>query len=266
VSWKFQNARTQKVLDGVGFGVYDADMVGQTVQESINILNDLDYEGDANYTLREYRFVIYDRVSNMVALFPSILGTKRMVLLFATTMMLHSLCELMMQIPSHTISIERYNNLEQKGGNGICCTNGNGKYEIYSKGSVVAEGSAFGSIEESLFSIDPRDYLGEEADGSQTTATTASVGSTSLSTSVSVGDISSPAPNGVNNNENSNNNSTDANDVNTIVNNNSTNQQQSSLKPTSKPQEQSANDQTWWFCGISWDWVTSHCDEAKRGF
>ena len=63
VSWKFQNARTQKVLDGVGFGVYDTGKVGQTVQESLIILNDLDYEGDANNTLREYRFVIYDRVS-----------------------------------------------------------------------------------------------------------------------------------------------------------------------------------------------------------
>jgi len=83
VSWKFQNARTQKVLDGVGFGVYDADMVGQTVQESINILNDLDYEGDANYTSRDYRFVIYDRVSSLLALFPSTLATQPMVLLFA---------------------------------------------------------------------------------------------------------------------------------------------------------------------------------------
>lgn len=63
VSWKFQNARTQKVLDGVGFGVYDTGKVGQTVQESLIILNDLDYEGDTNNTLREYRFVIYDRVS-----------------------------------------------------------------------------------------------------------------------------------------------------------------------------------------------------------
>ncbi len=63
MSWKFQNARTQKVLGGAGFGVYGISLVGQTVQEPMNILNDLDYEGDANNTSREYRFVIYDRVS-----------------------------------------------------------------------------------------------------------------------------------------------------------------------------------------------------------
>ncbi len=53
------------MLAGVGFGAYDTDMVGQKVQESLNILNALDYEGDTNSTLREYRFVIYDRVSRL---------------------------------------------------------------------------------------------------------------------------------------------------------------------------------------------------------
>lgn len=153
--------------------------------------------------------------------------------------------------------------VDLKGGNGICCTNGSGKYEIYSKGSIVAEGNSFGSIEERLFSIDPRVYLEEEVDESQTTAATTSatsVGSTNPPPTESVGDNnSSPAPSSsgniiadVNNN---NNNST---------NNNSTNNQRPSSKPTKPPQKQTANDQTYWFCGISWDWVTSHCDEAKR--
>ncbi|KAL9180874.1 hypothetical protein ACHAXT_011327 [Thalassiosira profunda] len=46
-------------------------------------------------------------------------------------------------------------------GNGLCCVNGNGKYELYSKETLVASGASYGAIDEQFFSIDPRTFLGE---------------------------------------------------------------------------------------------------------
>ncbi len=231
------------MLAGVGFGVYDTDMVGQTIQESLNILNDLDYEGDTNSTSREYRFVIYDRVSR--------LNREELHQIPIQNVSRSSKYSHVFPFPSDFYQ----NYLHQKGGNGICCTYGNGKYEIYSKGSIVAEGNSFGSIEERRFSIDPRVYFGDEADDSQTTTTSAGSNNPPPTESAS-GNNTSPAPSSVNNNAN-------VISSNTINNSSTTN---SNSKPSKSPQKQMANDQTWWFCGISWDWVTSHCDEAKREF
>lgn len=49
-----------------------------------------------------------------------------------------------------------------RGANGLCCKNGNGKYEIYSKNALIASGANFGAIDEHFFEIDPRVYLGDD--------------------------------------------------------------------------------------------------------
>ena len=52
-----------------------------------------------------------------------------------------------------------------QGGNGLCCEHGNGKYELYSKNTLVAYGSTFGAIEDTEFTIDPRIFLGSDWNG-----------------------------------------------------------------------------------------------------
>lgn len=70
VSWKFENYRTQKILAGVAFGEYIPATYANTVLEvPLDILTSEDYDGVvgedavAAGTRRDYRFVIYDRVS-----------------------------------------------------------------------------------------------------------------------------------------------------------------------------------------------------------
>lgn len=68
VSWKFENQRTSKVLAGVAFGEYDDEqMANQTIVVPLDILTSEDYDedwmGSDPGVLRDYRFVIYDRVS-----------------------------------------------------------------------------------------------------------------------------------------------------------------------------------------------------------
>lgn len=123
VSWKFENARTKKVLAGVAFEEYDDATFGnKTIEVPLDILTGEDFEGEDdqffeqnqgnNPLFREYRFVIYDR-----------------------------------------------------GGNGLCCKDGDGEYDLYSKNSLVAQGSTFGAIDETTFTIDPRVFLGEDYNG-----------------------------------------------------------------------------------------------------
>ncbi|KAL7549621.1 hypothetical protein ACHAWF_012888 [Thalassiosira exigua] len=50
-----------------------------------------------------------------------------------------------------------------RGGNGLCCDHGSGKYELLSKGTVVASGATYGAIDETFFEIDPQIYLGANA-------------------------------------------------------------------------------------------------------
>ena len=47
-----------------------------------------------------------------------------------------------------------------KGGNGICCGMGNGRYEIRGQGNkLLAQGFQYGAIDEHIITIDPRDFL-----------------------------------------------------------------------------------------------------------
>jgi len=123
VSWKFENARTKKVLAGVAFEEYDDETFGNsTIEVPLDILTGEDFEGENdeffeqnqgnNPLFREYRFVIYDR-----------------------------------------------------GGNGLCCNDGDGEYDLYSKNSLVAQGATFGAIDETTFTIDPRVFLGQDYKG-----------------------------------------------------------------------------------------------------
>ena len=70
MSWKFENRRTTRVLAGVAFGTYGEDLAGETLEVALDILTADDYEGDwmgvASGALRDYRFVMYDRVSLLV--------------------------------------------------------------------------------------------------------------------------------------------------------------------------------------------------------
>lgn len=67
VSWKFENARSQKILAGVAFGDYiPALYARQTLEVPLDILTEDDYDEDGEEVFggrRDYRFVIYDRVS-----------------------------------------------------------------------------------------------------------------------------------------------------------------------------------------------------------
>ena len=40
-------------------------------------------------------------------------------------------------------------------GDGLCCANGSGHYEMYSKGKLLFTGNEYGAIKEHFFSIDP---------------------------------------------------------------------------------------------------------------
>eukprot|EP00579_Thalassiosira_antarctica_P010515 CAMPEP_0201917874 /NCGR_PEP_ID=MMETSP0903-20130614/7154_1 /ASSEMBLY_ACC=CAM_ASM_000552 /TAXON_ID=420261 /ORGANISM="Thalassiosira antarctica, Strain CCMP982" /LENGTH=173 /DNA_ID=CAMNT_0048454027 /DNA_START=60 /DNA_END=577 /DNA_ORIENTATION=- len=68
VSWKFENARTSKVLGGVAFGGYTQELqANKTMVVPLDILTGEDYDGDdesGEGVLRDYRFVIYDRGGN----------------------------------------------------------------------------------------------------------------------------------------------------------------------------------------------------------
>ena len=65
VSWKFENARTTRLLYAKAFGDYGESQAGQNVKERLDILTTEDLDGDSGDTgqMREYRFIIYDKVS-----------------------------------------------------------------------------------------------------------------------------------------------------------------------------------------------------------
>jgi len=130
--------------------------------------------------------------------------------------------------------------LNQKGGDGICCANGQGSYSIYSRGKLLFVGNEFESQKVNQVSVDPNDYLGsnDESTGGSTTTTTLSnkpspatwntPTTSSPTTSKPTGPTFSPHP---------------------------------TMKPVLPSAEVNA-DQDRWYCGSSWEWVISNCDVA----
>lgn len=197
VSWKFENQRSQTVLDGVAFNTYTEDQSNTIINIPLNILTTQDYQGDPLVTdqLRHYRFVIYDQ-----------------------------------------------------GGNGLCCSNGNGRYEIYSSkdNELIAQGFDYGAINEKIFSIDPRDYLDGEG-----TPTTDDLPDFTIPVSGPTNNNPPPTPPPV--------------VVNTPSTPDTTSSQTQNSPPTI-PTAQEAIDETSWFCGQNWNWIVNNCDKAVREY
>ena len=71
ISWKFENVfngNSKRVLDGVAFGTYNKEMAGDEIEIPLDILTNEDYIDNAliDGQMREYKFIIYDRVSSYV--------------------------------------------------------------------------------------------------------------------------------------------------------------------------------------------------------
>jgi len=69
ISWKFENVfdgDSKRVLDGVAFGTYNEEMAGDEIEIPLDILTNEDYIDNelVEGQMREYKFIIYDRVSS----------------------------------------------------------------------------------------------------------------------------------------------------------------------------------------------------------
>ena len=117
-----------------------------------------------------------------------------------------------------------------KGGNGICCANGNGRYEIRGQGNkLLAQGFQYGAIDEHVITIDPRDFLNA---------------ATNVMAEDNLPVLSPPSP--------SNPTPSTATQMSS----------ETEMNPTVSPT--ALIDENTWFCGESWDWVESNCDKALR--
>jgi hypothetical protein len=69
LSWKFENARTKTLLAGVPFASYDKSMSGMSIKIPLEFMTEKDLSGDPYISgqSRDYRFIIYDMVSENVA-------------------------------------------------------------------------------------------------------------------------------------------------------------------------------------------------------
>ena len=206
VSWKFENQRTQTVLEGVAFNTYTENQSNTIINVPLKILTTQDYEGDplVNDQLRDYRFVIYDQ-----------------------------------------------------GGNGLCCANGNGRYEIYSKDNeLIVQGFDYGAIGEHFFSINPRDYLDGEG-----TPTTDNLPDFSIPVSGPTMNNPPPTPPPVVVNI-----PTTPDTTSPQTQNNDTPTSPTTVSPPTIPTTQEAMDETSWFCGENWNWIENNCDKAVREY
>ena len=73
ISWKFENVfdgDSKRVLDGVAFGTYNEEMAGDEIEIPLDILTNEDYIDNelVDGEMREYKFIIYDRVSSFVCI------------------------------------------------------------------------------------------------------------------------------------------------------------------------------------------------------
>ena len=117
-----------------------------------------------------------------------------------------------------------------KGGNGRCCANGNGRYEIRGQGNkLLAQGFQYGAIDEHVITIDPRDFLNA---------------ATNVMAEDNLPVLSPPSP--------SNPTPSTATQMSS----------ETEMNPTVSPT--ALIDENTWFCGESWDWVESNCDKALR--
>lgn len=207
VSWKFENQRTQTVLDGVAFNTYTENQSNTIINVPLKILTTQDYEGDplVNDQLRDYRFVIYDQ-----------------------------------------------------GGNGLCCTNGNGRYEIYSKDNeLIVQGFNYGAIDEHFFSIDPRDYL--DGEGTPTTDDLPDFSIPVSSPTMNNNPPTPPSPVVVNTPSTPDTTSSQ-------TQNDDTPTSPTTVSPPTIPTAQETMDETSWFCGENWNWIEANCDKAVREY
>ena len=217
-------------------------MAGSTVKERLSILDDNDLEGDplVEGVVREYSFVIYDEVSCFCIFRHD--DDNHGDIMFAHSIYTTNNTQLQL----HQLHLST-----KQGGDGLCCTNGEGSYALYNKGKLLFIGNAFGTSKEHSIRIDPADFLESESSNTADNTAGASViesspadgtnndaqatwntpttppPSTAL-TSVPVGPTTSPVP---------------------------------TVKPVS-PTAQLAVDQERWYCGSSWDWVIRNCAEA----
>jgi hypothetical protein len=79
-SWAFLNARSMTTLASRDFGFYSAYGEGETIKERLEILTEVDLEGDPLDlgVVREYQFVIYDEVCCFINVW--FIGRERCVL------------------------------------------------------------------------------------------------------------------------------------------------------------------------------------------
>ena len=143
----------------------------------------------------------------------------------------------------------------EKGGDGLCCTAGEGSYSIYNKGKLLLTGNSFGVQAEHQISLDPSEFLANEETDSGNV-----VGSSSATEST----------------EQSNNSGSETNvqgTFNTPTTPSPTVVANTPVQPTLSPSPsaspvsptaQIAVDQDKWYCGSSWDWIVRNCDQALQ--
>ncbi|KAL3777225.1 hypothetical protein HJC23_007125, partial [Cyclotella cryptica] len=150
-----------------------------------------------------------------------------------------------------------------EGGDGLCCTAGQGKYSLYSRGKLLFVGNAFGTMEDHSVSIDPADFLESDVNSSASGS-----GGGSSSSSASTGSSSNSTSGGGTSTTTTTGSNTTVAQWNTTITPSPTIKNTSPTiapAPTAKPITPSAQfsvDQDRWYCGSSWDWVINNCEEA----
>ena len=132
-----------------------------------------------------------------------------------------------------------------QGGDGLCCTAGQGKYSLYSRGKLLFVGNAFEAMQEHSVSIDPTEFL--QNDGTSNNGGTVSGGatnSTNASSNTTVAQWNTPTMPSP-----------------TVRNTSPTVLPAPTAKPVT-PSAQLSADQDRWYCGSSWDWVVQNCADA----
>ena len=142
-----------------------------------------------------------------------------------------------------------------KGGDGLCCSIGEGSYSVYNKGELLFVGNAFGTSEEHSIRIDPKDFIQTESTTTSSSGSNANSGGTGSNTNeegsangslASFNTPTTPPPTVV----------TDA-----PIPSRPTVSPAPTAKPIS-PTAQLAVDQERWYCGSSWEWIIRNCAEA----
>ena len=134
----------------------------------------------------------------------------------------------------------------KKGGDGLCCANGEGSYALYNKGKLLFIGNTFGTSKEHSVRIDPADFLESESSTSDNAAVVIESNPTDGNDAQATWNTpTTPPPSAAR----------------TSIPAVPTTSPVPTVKPVS-PTAQLAVDQERWYCGSSWDWVIRNCEEA----